>query len=147
VVIARRAQAQHNLKRSTLKDYRQVLDAYLLPARDGDPSSPTPYGRVPFAKTPLRDLRPAHVKRWYDTLPYGRTAEKLLMITRAILAHARSRGWIAQDPTATIERQQVRYSGDYDCYNREEIDALARAAASEQDAAVYLIWGHSQRVR
>jgi len=32
----------------------------------------------------------------------------------------------------------VRYSGDYDFFSREEIDALVRAAASEQDAAVYL---------
>lgn len=32
----------------------------------------------------------------------------------------------------------MRYSGDYDFYSREEIDALVRTAASEQDAAVYL---------
>jgi integrase len=32
----------------------------------------------------------------------------------------------------------VRYSGDYDFYSREEIEALGRAAASEQDAAIYL---------
>jgi hypothetical protein len=28
-------------------------------------------------------------RTWYDELPYGRTTEKLLMIVRAILAHAR----------------------------------------------------------
>lgn len=125
---------RRNLKRSTLKDYRQVLDAYLLPREDGD----TPYGRAPFASTPLRDLRASQVKAWYDGLPYGRTSEKLLMIVRAVLAHARSRGWLHSNPAASIERQQVRYSGDYDCYSREEIDALVRAAASEQDAAIYL---------
>jgi hypothetical protein len=81
----------------------------------------------------LRDLRSAAVKAWYDGLPYGRTTEKLLMIVRAIFAHARSRGWIDEDPTAAIERQPVRYSGDYDFYSREEIDALVRAAASDQD--------------
>lgn len=31
----------------------------------------------------------------------------------------------------------MRYSGDYDLYSREEIEALIRHAASEQDAAVY----------
>lgn len=129
---------KRNLKRSTLKDYRQVLDAYLLPARDGDARGGTPYGRAPFAATPLRDLRAEAVKRWYDELPYGRTAEKLLMIVRATFAHARSRDWIDGDPTASIVRQQVRYSGDYDFYSREEVDALVRAAASDQDAAVYL---------
>jgi integrase len=125
---------RRNLKRSTLKDYRQSLDAYLLPGEDGARR----YGRAPFATMPLRDLRATEVKAWYDRLPYGRTAEKLLMIVRAILTHARSRGWIERDPTASIDRQPVRYSGDYDFYSREEIEALVRAAASEQDAAVYL---------
>jgi integrase len=86
----------------------------------------------------LRDLQPARVKGWYDALPYGRTSEKLLMIVRAVFAHARSRGWIDADPTAGVLRQQLRYSGDYDFYSREEIDALVRAAGSEQDAAIYL---------
>ena len=129
---------KRNLKRSTLKDYRQVLDAYLLPAPEGSEARETPYGRAPFATTPLRDLKPARVKAWYDELPYGRTAEKLLMIVRAIFAHARSRGWIEQNPADAVERQQVRYSGDYDFYSREEVEALVRAAASEQDGAIYL---------
>jgi integrase len=129
---------KRNLKRSTLKDYRQVLDAYLLPASEGSESSDTPYGRAPFATTPLRDLKSAKVKAWYDELPYGRTAEKLLMIVRAIFAHARSRGWIGENPADVVERQQVRYSGDYDFYSREEVDALVRAAASDQDGAICL---------
>ncbi len=129
---------KRNLKRSTLKDYRQVLDAYLLPPGEDGGQAQTPYGRARFALTPLRDVQAAQVKAWYEALPYGRTTEKLLMVVRAIFAHARSRGWIEADPTAMIERQQVRYSGDYDFYSREEISALARAAASEQDAAIYL---------
>jgi integrase len=129
---------KRNLKRSTIKDYRQVLDAYLLPASEGTEPAATVYERARFGATPLRDLHPTQIKAWYDALPYGRTAEKLLMITRAVFTHARSRGWIEQDPTASVERQQVRYSGDYDFYSREEIDALVRAADSEQDAAIYL---------
>ncbi len=133
----RHGERKRNLKRSTVKDYRQVLDAYLLPA-PAETEAVTAYGRAPFATTPLHDLRAGQVKAWYEGLPYGRTAEKLLMIVRAVLSHARSRGWIEQDPTASIERQQVRYSGDYDFYSREEIDALVRAAESQQDAAIYL---------
>jgi integrase len=81
----------------------------------------------------------AKVKGWYDELPYGRTSEKLLMIVRAILAHARSRGWIEHEPgrrgrapagpllaattTSTRARKSTRSS---------------RAAASDQDGAIYL---------
>ena len=129
---------KRNLKRSTLTDYRQVLDTYLLPAADKDGRPDTPYGRASFATFPLRDLQAKQVKAWYDGLPYGRTTEKLLMVVRAILAHARSRGWIDEDPSATVERQPVRYSGDYDFYSREEIEALVRGATSEQDASIYL---------
>jgi hypothetical protein len=49
---------RRNLKRSTLKDYRQVLDAYLLPSE----AEETPYGRASFASTALRDLRPRQLK-------------------------------------------------------------------------------------
>ncbi|MEA2371469.1 MAG: integrase [Solirubrobacteraceae bacterium] len=126
------------LKRSTLTDYRQALDAYLLPATPSRTRPDTAYGRAPFATTPLREIRSTQLKDWYEGLPYGRTAEKLLMIVRAILGHARSRGWIEADPSGTVERQEVRYSGDYDFYSLEEIDALVRAAANEQDAAIFL---------
>jgi integrase len=129
---------KRNLKRSTSQDYRQTLDAYLLPAGDPERGRSTRYGRATFTTIPLRDLRSAHVKSWHDELPYGRTSEKLLMIVRAVLTHALSRGWIDKDPTATIERQPVRYSGDYDFYSREEVAELTAAAASRQDAAIYL---------
>ncbi len=89
---------KRNLKRSTIKDYRQALDTYLLPAADG--ASTTSYRRAAFATKPLRDLRSTDVKRWYDGLPYGRTTEKLLMVVRAVFAHAvrrRSRPMPGQD--------------------------------------------------
>jgi hypothetical protein len=54
----RHGERKRNLKRSTVKDYRQALDAYLLPARDHDRTPGTPYGRAEFASTALRDLRP-----------------------------------------------------------------------------------------
>lgn len=129
-------QRRRNLKRSTIRDYRQVLDAYLLPASDD--AAVTRYGRAAFALTPLREIGPAQLKAWYDALPYGRTAEKLLMIVRAIFAHAQSRGWIESSPAAAVERQPVRCSGDYDFYGREEVAALVAAAISEQDAAIFL---------
>src|SRR5204862_999038 len=61
-----------------------------------------------------------------------------LMIVRAILEHGRKRDWIDANPAAEVERIPVRYSGDYDFFDREELDSLVAAAASEQDAAIYL---------
>lgn len=65
---------KRNLKRSTLRDYRQALDTYLLPPPKDSESNDTSFGRAPFGSKPLRDVRPSEVKAWYDALPYGRTA-------------------------------------------------------------------------
>lgn len=62
----RHGEARRNLKRSTVRDYRQALDAYLLPAPVGVEREPTPYGRAPFAEMPLRDLTPELLKSWHD---------------------------------------------------------------------------------
>jgi integrase len=134
----RHGERKRNLKRSTLIDYRQVLDAYLLPDPPDGASRATVYGHAPFAKTSLPDIRAKQIKSWYDGLPYGRTTEKLLTIVRAIFRHARSEGWITGDPTSAIEANPVRYSGDYDFYSRDDVSALVAAAASDQDAAIYL---------
>jgi integrase len=134
----RHGACQRNLKRSSVRDYRQALDAYLLPPPAEANGYATSFGRAPFADTPLDALTAEALKLWHDALPYGRTAEKLLMMVRAILEHARRRGWIADNPSSAVERRPVRYSGDYDFFSREEIDALADAAANEQDAAIYV---------
>jgi len=55
-----------------------------------------------------------------------------------VISPMRAQGWLEGDPTGTIERQQMRYSGDYDFYDRDQIDALIAAAAGDQDATVYL---------
>jgi hypothetical protein len=76
----------------------------LVEPKDGErESSETDYGYAQFASKALRELRPDDIKRWYDKLPFGRTAEKLLMVVRAILAHARSRAWIDSNPAEAVE--------------------------------------------
>jgi integrase len=132
-------QRKRGLKRSTLLDYRQSLDAYLLPLpSDDDRTTTRRYGRARFAEMPLRDLSSRVIKEWHDSLPYGRTSEKLLMIVRAVLEHARRRDWIDGNPATGVDRVPVRYSGDYDFFDRTEIDALVAGAASEQDATIFL---------
>jgi integrase len=114
---------KRRLKRSTLTDYRQVLDCYLLPA---------------FGARPLREITAEAIERWHVGFDRPRTAEKLLMVMRAIFNYAIRRGVMGENPAVGVERPVVRYSGDYDFYTRAELDALIAAAASEQDAAIYL---------
>jgi integrase len=113
---------KRGLKRSTLRDYRQVLDCYLLPA---------------FGDQRLEDVTPRAVERWHAGYERSRTAEKLLMVMRAILGYGVRSGLLAENPAAGVERHAVRYSGDYDFYSREEVEALIRAASGEQDAAIF----------
>lgn len=70
---------KRGLKRSTLRDYRLTLDLYVLPD---------------LAQIPLAKLDRARLERWHDRFPYGRTAEKTLMIVRAVCSFAVRREWI-----------------------------------------------------
>jgi integrase len=118
----RHGERKRGLKRSTLYDYRRVLDAYLLPA---------------FGDAELARLTSAAIERWHSEYRRSRTAEKLLMVLRGILNYAVRQGWLVDNPAKAVEHRPVRYSGDYDLYSREEVDALVCSAASDQDAAIY----------
>lgn len=99
-----------------------MLDAYLLTA---------------FGSFPVHEVTTPVIERWHAGFRRSRTAEKVLMVLRAILGHALKRGWVPENAALEAEKHPVRYSGDYDLYSREEIEALIRLAASEQDAAIY----------
>ena len=114
---------KRGLKHGTLRDYRYTLRTHLLPA----------FGDHDIAAITLRDI-----ERWHAGYPRSRTAEKVLVVLGAIMRYAQRRDLIAANPVEKVERHPVRYTGDYDIYSREEIDAIVRAAADEQDAAIFL---------
>jgi integrase len=60
------------------------------------------------------------------------------MVLGAILRYAQRRELITTNPIDGVERHPVRYSGDYDMYSREEIDAIIRCTSDDQDAAIIL---------
>ena len=45
---------------------------------------------------------------------------------------------LSSNPVAGVEKQRVSSSGDLEVFSPEEVMALVRGAASEQDAAIYL---------
>ena len=114
---------KRGLKRGTLRDYRYTLRTHLLPA----------FGDHDIAAITRQDI-----ERWHAGYPRSRTAEKVLVVLGAIMRYAQRRDLIAANPAEKVERHPVRYSGDYDIYSREEIDAIVRAAADEQDAVIFL---------
>jgi integrase len=114
---------KRGLKRGTLRDYRYTLDGHLLPA----------FGDQEIAAITRQDI-----EGWHARYPRSRTAEKVLVVLGAVMRYAQRRELITTNPVEKVERHPVRYSGDYDIYSREELDALVRAATDDQDAAIFL---------
>src|SRR3954471_23837973 len=114
---------KRGLKHSTLRDYRYLLRNHLLPA---------------FGERPVRAVTRQEIERWHAGYERTRTAGQALMVLGAIFRYAQRRELVSANPIDGVERHPVRYSGDYDMYSREEIDAIVREAADDQDAAIVL---------
>ena len=124
----RHAEHERAVKPATLVDYRSAVSSRLVPA---------------FGDLPLEAVTPDTIDQWRrgllaETELSARTVNKSLTILHGIMERARRVWKLPANPVADIERVRERYSGDFDFYSPEEIRALVRAAASEQDGALYL---------
>jgi integrase len=121
----RHAEQDRGCKPSTLRDYRSNLEAHLLPA---------------FGSTRLDEITPAAIDSWRASLTAlsPRTRNKLLVVMHGVFRRAQHVWGLPINPVAGVEKQRQRSSGDIDVFSPEEIMALMRAAASEQDGAIYL---------
>lgn len=122
---------------STQRDYRSALDVHLLPA---------------FAEDALEKITSARIEAWRTEAmtPYvdekgelrtrlpRRTAQKTLAMLHGIFEHARKAYGLQRNPAADVEQIKHTYSGSLEFYAPEEVWALVRAAASDQDAAIFL---------
>ena len=61
------------------------------------------------------------------------------MLLFGILKRAKRRGWISSNPAEDVERVTVKRSGDFNVLSPVEVEAVARAAESEQDGAIYTV--------
>jgi hypothetical protein len=104
-------QRKRGLRYSTLKDYRYLINTHLLPA---------------FGELEVRAITRRDIECWHAGYERTRTAGKVLMVLGAILRYAQRRELITANPIDGVERHPIRYSGDYDIYSREEIDAIVR---------------------
>jgi integrase len=112
------------IKPTTLRDYRSGLEHHLLPA---------------FGERRLVDITPAELERWRAGLSLSpRTKNKLMIAVGGIYRRAARVFGINVNPAAQVERLRERRTVEIEVFSPEEVWALVRAAADEQDAAIYL---------
>ena len=112
-------------KPSTIRDYRSVLAAHLLPA---------------FGGMPLEAITPRAIEDWRKSLAglSNRSKNKLLVLLHGIFRRAQTVYGLSINPLAGIEKHPQRSSGDIEVFSPEEVWALVRSSASEQDGTIYL---------
>ena len=111
-------------KASTVAGYRALVRSQLLPV---------------FGELPIESVTTPMIERWLagvERSPQTRT--KSLVLMNGIFKRARKRYGLRFNPVADVERPTVPNSRDIEVFSPEEVRALMRAAASEQDAAIYL---------
>ena len=126
--------AERDCKPSTLRDYRSTVQAHLLPA---------------FGGVRVEEVTAEAIEHWRAGFDAGRgrgrrplsnrTKNKLVTVLHGIFERARKVYGLPTNPVASVERLRARFDPmRFSFYTPEEVQALARAAASEQDAAVFL---------
>jgi integrase len=68
----------------------------------------------------------------------NRTRQKILTVLHGVMRRAQRVWKLQRNPVSAIEKPTQRVRSEIDVFSPEEIHALVRAAASEQDAAIYL---------
>jgi integrase len=110
-------------KPSTLSDYRHTVDRMMRE----------------LGSIRLEDVTPEMLERWKGTLTVSnRTIAKYLVILHGIFRRAMKVWGLPRNPAAEVERPRFRVSDDLDAFSPEEVWALARAAGSEQDSALFV---------
>jgi integrase len=119
------------LKPSTLRGYRSIINAYLLPA---------------FGERRLEEITTREIERWRAELaPAGHverlgnsSKNRIVVLLHGVFARACTVYGLPVNPVSAVERHPVGSSGDIDVFSPEEVWGLVRAAGSAQDGAIYL---------
>src|SRR4051794_832248 len=121
---------EHDRKRrsSTVNDYRNHVNRDLL----------AEFGEVPLEQITTDWIDAFRVRLVAEERLSGRTINKLLVILHGIFRRAMRVYGLPGNPVTAVDRQPIRRSGDFEVLTPVEVTALARAADSEQDAALFL---------
>lgn len=112
-------------KPTTLRDYRSIIKTHLLPA---------------FGQKAIEDISREDIETFSAGLAgTNRTRLKILTVLHGIFKRARRVHGIQYDPMQLVEKPvQRRKHVGLQVFSPEEVLALVREAASEQDAAIFL---------
>jgi integrase len=115
-------------KPSTVRDAASVIRNHLL---------------SPFGARRLEDITEQEVDRWARRLGADRplsnaTKRKVIVILHGVMARACRVYGLPVNPVAKVEKPRLGAPGAIDVFSPEEVHALVRAAAAEQDAAIFL---------
>jgi integrase len=119
-----------DVKPSTLTDYRSVADRLV----------------DVFGSLPVEEVTAQRIEDWRAGLGSdrarpltNRTRNKSLTILGGIMERARRLYGLPSNPARDVDKLRERYDATrFDFYSPEEVWALVRAAATEQDGAIYL---------
>jgi hypothetical protein len=108
-------------KPSTLKDYRSVLQAYLLPA---------------FGSEAVEAITPEDIEKWRRSLTSlsNRSKNKLLIQLHGIFRRAQIVWGIPVNPLARVEKHPMRPSGDIQVFSPEEVWSLVERPTPSRTA-------------
>ena len=116
-------------KRSTVKDYRGTANHALRPR---------------LGKLPIEEVTTATIDAYREELVSGgrlspRTINKHLALLHGVFKRAQRKWGLRSNPVAAAERQPEHDNYEFQVLESwDEVEALVRAAADEQDAALYL---------
>jgi integrase len=116
---------------STIADYRGVIDGYLLEHLGAD----TPVERITH-----RDVEGYRDALLAEQRLSNRTIVRHLTVLHGIFKRA-ARTWdLPRNPASAdlVDRPTVRYSGEFNLLDPEQLQAVVRAVGDRQDAAIVL---------
>lgn len=115
--------------RRTLRDYKGVIDGYLLDE---------------FGALPLEAITADAIDAYKERLIAegrlsARTIVRHLTVLHGIFKRAKRAYGLQENPALAdlVERPKVVYTGEFDTFDADEIELLASHADDEQDAAIY----------
>ena len=111
-------------KLSTVRGYRSMINTHLSPA---------------FGELPIEDVTTEAIEDWIAAFEGSpRTRNKLLIQMHGILGRAKKVYGLPSNAAAEVEKFPLKASGEIQVFSPEEVWALVRAGADEQDAAIFL---------